>query len=165
MFRSEKTRYRFQSHISCSSDIRCLRFADENILIQIQTIRGTVILYCQGRGGWGEGGEESYWVWEILFASLKKMQIHTNKILDLRKYITYRLREMYHFYVCFSDGNHLTGDVHSAWTACVFRTMRGAWLSFSQLVQLQLQHMVTKKQATVCLHSTETTRELYLEED
>ena len=31
----------------------------------------------------------------------KKMQIHTNKILDLRKYITYRLREMYHFYVCF----------------------------------------------------------------
>ena len=58
MFRSEKTRYRFQSHISCSSDIRCLRFAHENIRIQIQTSWGTVILYCQEReGGGGEGSE------------------------------------------------------------------------------------------------------------
>ena len=76
----------------------------------------------KGRGG---GGEKVVSLGDFVCAS-KKMQIHTNKIFDLRKYITYRLREMYHFYVCFSDGNHLTGDVHSAWTACVSGTTRKA---------------------------------------
>ena len=73
----------------------------------------------------GGGGEKVVSLGDFVCAS-KKMQIHTNKIFDLRKYITYRLREMYHFYVCFSDGNHLTGDVHSAWTACVSGTTRRA---------------------------------------
>ena len=50
------------------------------------------------------------------------MQVHTSEILDSQKYITYRLREIYYFYVCLSDGNRFTGDIHSAWAACVYGT-------------------------------------------
>ena len=93
------------------------------------------------------------------------MQIHTNKILDSRKYITYRLREIYHFSVCLSDGNHLIGDVHSTWAACVYRTTGRLgyhsvnWCSYNCNTRLR------RRAPAVCLHSTATTRELYLEED
>ena len=113
-----------------------------------------------GGGKKGEGREVGRFCLRLL-----KVQIHTSEILDSQKYITYRLREIYHFYVCLSEGNHFTGDVYLAWAACVYGTTGRLGYHSINWCSYNWNTWLRRSMPAVCLHSTATTRELYLEEN